>query len=47
MMNSVISAKITKSVFLYKKESRRIVVPQDSFYEFQVDLILLICVPDT
>ena len=46
MMNSVNSAKITKSVFLYKKESRRI-VPQDSFYEFQVDLILLICVPDT
>lgn len=46
MMNSVISAKITKSVFLYKKESRRIVL-QDSFYEFQVDLILLICVPDT
>lgn len=46
MMNSVISAKITKSVFLYKKESRRI-VPQDSSYEFQVDLILLICVPDT
>lgn len=46
MMNSVISAKITKSVFLYKKESWRF-VPQDSFYEFQVDLILLICVPDT
>lgn len=46
MMNSVISAKITKSVFLYKKESRRI-VPQDSFYEFQVDFIQMICVLDT